>query len=726
MEQDFDISNGELKKYIGDSKKVVIPECVTSIGNNAFNNCRTLTSVTIPEGVTSIGNNAFTHCTNLKNITIPKSVISIGHEAFYWCDSLTNVTILEGVKIIGNCAFAQCFNLENVIIPESVTSIGNQVFSACLKTRFIIPETGSNRYDHFVVENGTLIKYKGLGGDVIIPEGVTSIGDKAFFLCSTLISVIIPESVTNIGKKAFAYCDNLRCVTISEGVASIGDSAFESCYSLTNVIFPKSVTYIGKSAFYHCDNLMSVKISDGIIEIGDEAFKNCRLKSVIIPKTVLKAGRNSFCDCQEITIYDTIDPEAKLCTEQSYDEKASPGYFNMMNVYGERVKHEIIVRSAETNEIKYRVWMGGESSQAWYYGTLYNSWGKNATFNFRAVDEVFSKISGPEHKIKVALNRLRYPEMLSEDYKSVYIAYLSRFAKSLVISCIDNDDIETVVFCEPFGIIKKSNIDDFLDYAAKKKAPQFSAYFMEYKNKNFGGSSGKPKRLSLSTKVKELWTVSKSSSDIIGRYKGNESDVVFPTNLKGVTITGIANTTSRVPDNYKNIVSVIIPEGYTIIGDYSFHGCINLETIILPSSLEIIGKDAFSDCTKLKEVIMPDKVKEIGINAFRGCSGLSTLKLSNGLKTVPGYAFAKCDSLKEIELPAGISNLEKGSFEINSLEKLIVHGKRLQTKGKCFGNVKEVYAHEGVMKAVYGIPKNIVKPIKTLKPVNDDNSVSFD
>ena len=72
----------------------------------------------------------------------------------------------------------------------------------------------------------------------------------------------------------------------------------------------------------------------------------------------------------------------------------------------------------------------------------------------------------------------------------------------------------------------------------------------------------------------------KSSSTKVGRYKGNETDIEFPKEIKGKKMNGVAGTTSRVPDNYKNIVSVVLPEGYTSIGDYAFYGCINLEKII--------------------------------------------------------------------------------------------------------------------------------------------------
>jgi len=202
-------------------KTTAIPNSVTSIGDGAFKDFSSLTSITIPDGVTTIGSGTFAGCRNLTFISIPNGVTSIGGGAFENCSSLTSITIPDSVTSIGGGAFKNCSSLTSITIPDSVTSIGDDVFSGCSSLT-----------------------------SITIPAGVTSIGDHAFKGCCGLTSIAIPAGVTSIGEYAFSGCNSLTTISIPEGVTSIEDYAFEECSSLTSISIPNSVTAIGRNIFY--------------------------------------------------------------------------------------------------------------------------------------------------------------------------------------------------------------------------------------------------------------------------------------------------------------------------------------------------------------------------------------------------------------------------------------------------------------------------------------------
>ena len=249
------------------SGSVVIPSSVTYNG--------------VTYSVTSIVDEAFRECKSLTSVTIPNSVTSIGKYTFYGCSSLTSVTIGNSVTSIENYAFAYCTSLTSVTIPNSVTSIGERAFYECSSLT-----------------------------SITIPNSVISIESSAFYGCSSLTSITIPNSVTSIGQSAFGRCYSLTSITIPNSVTSIADYAFSTCSSLTSVTIGNSVTSIGNWAFEDCSSLTSVTIGNSVTSIGNWAFETCTSLSTMIFK-----GENPPNNCGVVinSSNGTYDSSTPIC-----------------------------------------------------------------------------------------------------------------------------------------------------------------------------------------------------------------------------------------------------------------------------------------------------------------------------------------------------------------------------------------------------------------------------
>ena len=336
--RDAQIENGVLIEYKGKAKEVVIPSSVTSIGEEAFFGCSSLTSIAIPASVTSIGNSAFDGCSSLTSISIPVSVTSIGDSAFSgcssltsmtvdgnnkvyrsennciierktntlvagcknsvipfsatsigdwafaWCSSLTSITIPASVTSIGEGTFAGCDSLTSITVPASVTSIGKGTFAGCDSLSSMTVDSNNKVYrseNNCIIERKTNTLVAGCKNSVI-SSSVTSIGEWAFGGCSPLTAISIPASVTSIGECAFDGCNSLTSITIPSSVTSIGECAFDGCFSLTSITIPDSVTSIGKWAFSNCSSLKTVHYQGSEaqwkkIQIYDSTIKKCKI-----------------------------------------------------------------------------------------------------------------------------------------------------------------------------------------------------------------------------------------------------------------------------------------------------------------------------------------------------------------------------------------------------------------------------------------------------------------
>ena len=259
------------------------------IGDYAFSDCSSLTSLTLPSSVTSIGGHAFEKCSGLTSLTLPSSVTSIGEFAFRYCSGLTSLTIPSGVTTIDYYAFADCRGLTSLTLPSSVTSIGGHAFAWC----------------------------SGLTS-LTLHSSVTSIGDYAFAWCSGLTSLTLPSSVTSIGGHAFESCSGLTSLTLPSSVTEIDRSAFERCNNLKecNCLLDSDLETclayshddwtkipVDEIKYYHNgQELTKLEIPSGVDKIGSYSFyKGVNLTSLTLPSSVTSIGSSAFEGCSGLT-----------------------------------------------------------------------------------------------------------------------------------------------------------------------------------------------------------------------------------------------------------------------------------------------------------------------------------------------------------------------------------------------------------------------------------------
>lgn len=246
-------SNNEFE-YTG--KGCVVPKDVMSarfhpsvieVENEAFRDCIKLREVVFHDGLQKIGDRAFWNCTSLSSITFPSTITEIDGYAFHYCRNLMEVVFNEGLKKIGGYAFYYCTSLLSITIPSTVTEVDRNAFYNCSSL-----------------------------GEVILHDGLQKIGTWSFSECSSLSSIKLPSTVTEIGNGAFYSCHNLGVVVLNEGLQKIGKYAFCNCYcaSLSSVTIPSSVTEVDIAAFKSC-NLREVVFHGVPREIGNDAFINC-------------------------------------------------------------------------------------------------------------------------------------------------------------------------------------------------------------------------------------------------------------------------------------------------------------------------------------------------------------------------------------------------------------------------------------------------------------------
>lgn len=276
-----------ITKYAGDAETLTIPgtldgHTVRKIGDSAFANHSSLTSVTFPNTLTSLGNMAFSS-TGLKDITLPEGIVSIGDFTFSYCHSLTSVVIPNSLSSVGVNPFLYCPYINAFSIsPDHSTfmTVDGMLFDRATKTIISCPPASAI-------------------GEFVVPDGTAAIGETAFAYCSGITSIVMPEGLTYIGKQAFSGCAFLTDIVFPDSLVSIDSAAFEDCRALKSISFGSGLTSVGSFAFCNCKELTTVTLPDSLSDCASSAFLRCESLTDIVV-----SPNNPYLEINDHALYD--------------------------------------------------------------------------------------------------------------------------------------------------------------------------------------------------------------------------------------------------------------------------------------------------------------------------------------------------------------------------------------------------------------------------------------
>ena len=488
---------------------------------------------------------------------------------------------------------------------------------------------------------------KGSVKKVVIKDGVTSIGNFAFYNCTSLTSITIPDSVTSIELAAFNNCNNLTSITIPDSVTSIGDSAFELC-----------------------NKLSSITLSNNITSIGNWAFHGCHLTSITIPDSVTSIGAMAFYSCSNLQ---TISLSCKSSLKKSdFGDKA-----NLVSYTNQHLLTKTAAKAATCSESGNKEYWTCE-----HCGKYFLSDDSNPE-TAKAVEQSETILPAIQHK-NAELRNSSEPTETSPGYSGdlycpdcdtvVEKGYTYWIEDNLTWKLYEDGTLNI----SGTGAMKDYNSTDNLSPAYMNSSVK--KVVIEEGVTNIGNwAFSECSSLTSITIPDSVTNIGAAAFDSCGSL----TSIVIPnsvTSIESYAFSACSSLTSiTIPDSVTSIgnnafdscsslTSITIPDGVTSIESYAFYNCSGLTSITIPDSVTNIGAAAFDSCTSLTSITIPDSVTSIESYAFCNCSNLTSITIPDSVTNIGAAAFDSCTSLKTISLSCK-SSLKRSDFgeQVNSV-----------------------------------------------------------
>ncbi len=645
--------------YRSNIKTINIESGVTSIGHFAFHDCKNLTNITIPNDITTIGDYAFTSCSNITDITMPDSIVSIGEGAFLSCYNLASITLSDSITVIPAYTFDSCMKLASIIIPEGVTSIGECAFNTCDKLSSItigseMKDIGFGAFtDCFSI---TDIYYGSTEEDwdkISIRSGNDPL---------TGATIHFTEPEPDEPTVALGTCgDSLTWTLYESGLLEISGTGDMEIYSYSS--FPW---------YSYRSSITAVNITSGVTSIGDYAFCYCeRITTVTIPDSVKTIGEYVFVDCYDLASI-TIPVSVESIGQYAFGWYAIPYYSGTLEQW------EAVETSSSDTSIDSRVIICGGTDRPYYIpGTC----STNVNWILYADGELVISGTGAMTNWSSASDAPWYS--MSEKIKSITVENGVRsIGKYAFYNCNQVSKVtiaDTVLIIEYYG---------------------------------FYGCSAKELTMPA--------TVGIAGSTVFDNCMQIEK--ITLTKGSGVMHDYTTNTDSSYCYRYtpwyeSRPKEIVIEDGVTNIGNYTFNSVNYLESIRIPASVTTIGVGAFGNCTDLTDVYYASTMEDwnkittgsenepldtatihtvtysgtcgdnltwvlydtgrLEINGtgamtswtaanqtpwFNYSTGINEIIIGNGVTSIGKYAFFSCTVQKSVTISNSVTSIEASAF----------------------------------------------------------------
>ncbi|MCD8208293.1 MAG: leucine-rich repeat domain-containing protein, partial [Bacteroidales bacterium] len=576
-----------------------LPSSVAMLGNSCFRRSGLVTALVphIPSGTSGVGTYLFAECPNLVTVVFADGADALNTYMFYGCASLTEISVPSTVSSLPNYCFQGCTALRSVTIPEGITSVGTYLFDGCTSLESVeFPASlttitvSSSRSSLF--QGCESLKSVTFRGDAVT---TTTLGNYAFYGCSSLESVEIPSSITALGTYAFYGCSSLKYVDTSN-VRTYGTYCFYGCSSLVCAELSGSTTSIGTYMFCGCASLETVTLGGTYTALTDYMFAGCTsLESVEIPVRITYLGTHTFQGCtslKEITLPSSLGALGASSSSWSADGAAYTfdGCTSLTKVVLGSVVEGIsgyVFRNCSALKI---VTYDGDIDYSPDNDDYY------MTYGYFALPSSLTTI-GDYAFAGTGLTYVTLPAFTALSGSTGAVgAYAFADCKDLVSVTFDNSTTKM-----SDGMF--SGCTSLVSVTVPSQVSALGSY-------QFDGCAS----------LEEVSFLGNATEISVGAFKGCTS-----------------------------LTEADVPGAVETISDYAFCDCTSLEHVRLPDTVTLIGKHAFENCSALGSIAIPELTETIDDFAFAG-SGLTEIALSEFVTYIGEAAFGGCDALASMTI----------------------------------------------------------------------------